>query len=406
MPATDVHHQWIRDMSGGQFDPVAYAVKAIAAITSPGASAPIQSGSDTGHEDNRPKPSPTQIPTFTGSGKEKFAQECALLDSFKPSSEHPDMYSAIVNGNEASVSRVEAERIIAQVSKQMRDNITNIAQYNHSILTEYEKASATGLEHIGSGLNEFVSFVKGDGWIHDPGDKLEDLQQQWLAALSMAGACVQVRQFAAAARHMADGEILGLQADHLFTAFENHVQKDAGTTLSVLRHVESASKAIAKTIATAEFGKAGAAAVDATFAAADVAGEALAGHDIDWSGHFIDLGMDVLMDKFGDQAEGAVKNRLTGMLESKFKSLGKKAIEKIAEKVAKKVVSKGSDLLKTELHSAADAVKKSGKKATYTDLAKATVDAMQAPNSAATAELEAALKDDHDYAALVAGYAG
>lgn len=347
-----------------------------------------------------PEVPPTKIPAFTGSAKEVFAQECALLETLKPSKDHPDLYDAVVNGKPASIPKAQAEALLADISRQMENTITNIAQYNHSIIQTYEAASAKGLEHIGSGLNKLVSFAKGDGWIHDPGDNLYKLQQQWLVVLTGARVDVAGRRFQAAALKIADGEIMGLQAEHLFKVFESRVQKNADTTLSVLRQVESVSKSIAKKIATAEFGAAGAAAVDAAFAGADAAGEALAGHEVDWAGRFIDLGMDVLSERFGDQAKGAVKDRVKGLLESKLKRLGKdraKALaEKIAAKLAEKAVEKGSDLMRHGLHEAADKAK--GKKMTYADLAKAAVEAMRKPDAETTGQLDAAIEADPDYA--------
>jgi hypothetical protein len=350
-----------------------------------------------------PEVKPTPIPTFTGSGKEKFAQECALLDTLRPSKDNPEIYSATVNGKEASLAKGPAEALLANVTKQMGDTISLIMEFNDNVIKIYKGASAKGLEHIGSGLNKLVSFVKGDGWIHDPEDELEKLQNQWRMELSMARMDLAGRHFQAAALKTADGEIKGLQADHLVKVFESRVQKNASTTLSVLENVEAASKTIAKTIATMEFGPAGGRAIDTVFAGAEVAGEALAGHDIDWAGRVIDLGMNVLMDKFRGQAEAAVKQRVAALLEDKLKRLGKekaKALaEKIAEKVAKKAVEKGSEFVKEELHAAANAMK--GKKATYADLAKTAVDSM-GKHGAANSKLESVIANDPEYAQLAA----
>jgi hypothetical protein len=347
----------------------------------------------------------TKIPVFTGNANEVLAQECALLDSMRPSRDDPEIYSAIVDGKEASIGKAQAEAILAKITKQMEINIGAIAEYNDSIITIYKSASAKGLEHIGSGLNKLVSFVKGDGWIHDPGDDLDALQRQWLTALSGARGDLAQRQFQSSARKMADGEIKGVQAEHLFKVFTSKTQRNADTTLSVLQHVESTSKFIAKTIATAEFGPAGGKAMDAVFAAADTAGEALAGHEIDWAGKVIDLGIGVLMDKFGGQAEAAIKDRVKALVESKLKGIAKDKAkewsEKIAEKVAKKAVEKGSEFVKEELHKAADAAK--GKKITYADLAKATVDSMSKPNAETTGKLEAAIANNPDFVKLAGG---
>lgn len=393
------------DASGGAHGKAAPAATGAAAAG--GAAAPADGAA-------KPEPKPTdvprtKIPVFTGSAKEVFAQECALLDTFRPSKENPDLYTAVVDGKETTIAKAQAETILAQVSKQMQDSITSIAQSNHEIIKIYEQASAKGLEHIGSGVNKLVSLVKGDGWIHDPGSDLENLQGEWLAALSQGRNMIQVRQFSAAAGFIADGEIRGGQAEHLLKVFESKVQKNADTTLSVLKTVESTSKSIAKTIATAEFGKAGAAAIDATFAAADVTGEALAGNKVDWAGHFIDLGMDLLSDKYGDQAEAAVKGRVKGLVADKLKRLGKekaeKLAEKIAEKVAKKAVSKGSDLLRDELHAAAKKEQNS-KTATYDDLAKAAVDAIQKPTAATTQKFETEIENDPEFMAVMTGGPG
>ncbi len=370
-----------------------------AAASSAPAAAPASAGAKP--DEKPPQGERIKIPVFTGSAKEVFAKECAVLDTFRPSKEHPDMYSAILDGKEVSLPKAQAEAILAQVTKQIENSITNIAQSNHSILTIYEQASAKGLEHIGSGLNKFVSFVKGDGWIHDPGDDLENLQKEWLSELSDVRTDLGARQFQAAAGHLAEAEIKGAQAEHLLTAFENKVQKNADTTLSVLKNVESVSKTVSKTIATATFGPAGAAAIDGTFAAADVAGEALAGQKIDWAGHVIDLGMDLLMDKFGDQAKAAVEGRVKGLLEDKLKRFGKDKAKEIAEKLAKKiadkVVEKGSDFVKEELHAVADKADKE-KTRTYEDLAKATVASMKKPDAATTKKLEAAIENDPEFA--------
>ena len=352
----------------------------------------------------------TKIPTFTGSSKEVFAQTCALLDTFKPSKGHPDMYAALLDGQEVSIAKAQADSIVAQVSKQMQDLIRTIAQSNHSIMQTYEQASAKGMEHIGAGANKLVSFFKGDGWIHDPGSDLELLEKEWRFALSTAGNDIKIRQFRAAAEWTADGEIKGAQAEHLFRVFESKVQKNADTTLSVLKHIESASKTIAKTIATAEFGKAGAAAIDTAFAGAEVAGEALAGHTIDWAGRVIDLGMDVLSDKFSDQAEAAVKERVKGLVEEKLKRFGKekakKIAEKIAEKIAKKAVDKGSDMLRAELHAAAKKENKSTT-ATYSDLAKAAVESISSkPAAETTQKFEDEIDADPEVAALIGGGPG
>jgi hypothetical protein len=372
----------------------ASAPRPVAAAPEPPATAPPKS------DQPPPQGERIKIPVFTGSAKEVFAKECAVLDTFRPSKDHPDMYAAVLDGKEVSITKTQAETILAQISKQMTNSITNIAQSNHVVMTTYEHASAKGLEHIGSGVNKFVSLVKGDGWIHDPGDDLEKLQQEWLSELSAARADLGARQFQAAAQHLAEAEIKGTQAEHLLTAFENKVLKNADTTLSVLKNVESVSKTVSKTIATATFGPAGAASIDATFAAADITGEALAGQAVDWAGHFIELGMDLLMDKFGDQAKAAVEGRVKGLLEDKLKRFGKdkakELAEQLAKKIADKVVEKGSDFVKDELHAVADKANKEKTK-TYEDLAKATVASMKKPDAATTGKLEAAIEKDPEF---------
>src|SRR5262249_19899472 len=125
----------------------------------PPASATPAKGAAGGPPEARGKPAGgarTPDPAVTGHAKEGFGQECALLDTMKPSRENPEIYTALVNGKEATIAKAKAEAILAQIMNQMETTIEAISEYNQSILGQYEKASAKGLEHIGSGLNKLV----------------------------------------------------------------------------------------------------------------------------------------------------------------------------------------------------------------------------------------------------------
>jgi hypothetical protein len=340
------------------------------------------------------------IPHFSGPDKDVFAQTVAVLDTMKPSSDRPDIYTAVLGGQQVVISKANGDALRARVSKLMTDSITTIAQYNHTVMTSYDQARAKGTEKIGATLEKPISWITGHGWIRDPGDDLEDLEHQWLARLTQARADLAVLQFVAAANCMAAGEILGLQAEHLMEVWTQKVQGAGGATLSVLTFVKNTAFSVDKALATATFGPAGAAAVDGLETAAEISGDALAGHKINWSEKVIDLGTKLLLDKFGGQAEAAVKGQIEGVITKKLEgTLGKKAAEKLGEKiagkVASKVVSKGSDILKDEMNATAEKLK--GKDIKYSDLVEAAVTSLGAPTGAIAAKILAEAESDPEY---------
>ncbi len=71
MPATDVHHQWIKDISNGQFDPAAYAEKAQAS----GVVGPVSADKTALH------PGPAAAETQAGATPQRSFNVAALAEA-------------------------------------------------------------------------------------------------------------------------------------------------------------------------------------------------------------------------------------------------------------------------------------------------------------------------------------
>jgi hypothetical protein len=407
--ATAVHDAWVHATFGVNPADYARGGKTPPAANdgppgAPGAPAPPP-GAPGGPDGGAPRP--IALPQVSGDSQEALAASMKALDSIKLADAARGLFSITVNGKEVLITEAQADDLRAKARAAMQRNITHIFNRAEEALDRYKGQKDVDDDFpIVSRVVKAVETVRTWGEFEDPGEKLYEQIDFARKGAAAATALITGGQFEKAGRVFANAEAASYRALGMARAYCDGIQDGGSLSIKILEATRDTAFTVDAALAIVVTGGAATGAVGATttvfgaevatvgtanaiavgapiIAQVGTVAEKLAlGDKIDWGKEALDLGIQLILAKFGGKIgqgiAGNVSKRLAGRLAAD--GIANLGVSKI---VSSLVMQEGSATLQTVAHTLYDKLR--GRDITWEQFGEQLEQALTDPQGLATA---------------------